>query len=272
MLRHHSTISAWWLQQPSSESTSVTKSPSRSSYYSAQSHQPMNSSPLASSPTMSSPTSAAQARRRSQYKSTAPRAHPSSRTPDAAAKLLFRTSSQTSEDPQKAFLRERFQARCRERAQKLREKAVRSRRSSDNFSDEFMDCDEEEESEEAVMQDELFRRIMQSANHKKQHAYRVSYSLEVGSSFDPDLEDASTWESELREPSPSSVDPTPDELEEEELMEYAEHYAALADFEDLDLAVDDFSAFSDIEDIPPDPSQGTPRGRRPNQDSDTHMS
>ena len=45
---------------------------------------------------------------------------------------------------------------------------------------------------------QLFRRIMQSANHRTKHAYRLSYSLEVGSSFDPDLEDASTWESELK--------------------------------------------------------------------------
>lgn len=38
---------------------------------------------------------------------------------------------------------------------------------------------------------------MQSANHKKNHSYRVSYALEVGSSFDPDMEDPSAWESEL---------------------------------------------------------------------------
>ncbi|KAF8841094.1 hypothetical protein BDN67DRAFT_989950 [Paxillus ammoniavirescens] len=209
---------------------------------------------------MSSPTSAAQARRRSQYKSAAPRAQTSYRSPDAPAKLLFRTGSQTSEDPQKSFLRERFQARCRERAQKLRERAVSSRRSRDAFSDEFMDCDEEEESEDAIMQDELFRRIMQSANHKKQYAYRVSYSLEVGSSFDPELEDASVWESELRGHLPSSTELTPDELEEEELREYAQQCDALDDFTDLDLAVDDFSAFSDIEDLPPDSSQGTLRG------------
>ncbi|KIK90592.1 hypothetical protein PAXRUDRAFT_831567 [Paxillus rubicundulus Ve08.2h10] len=220
---------------------------------------------------MSSPTSAAQARRRSQYKSAAPRAQTSYRSPDAPAKLLFRSGSQTSEDPQKSFLRERFQARCRERAQKLRERAVSSRRSSGASSDEFMDCDEEE-TEDAIMQDELFRRIVQSANHKKQYAYRVSYSLEVGSSFDPDLEDASVWESELREDLASSIEPTPDELEEEELREYAQQCDALEDFTDADLAVDDFSAFSDIEDLPLNSSQGTPRGRKTHQDSDMDMS
>ena len=39
---------------------------------------------------------------------------------------------------------------------------------------------------------------MQNANHRTRHAYRLSYSLEVGSSFDPDLEDVDAWESELR--------------------------------------------------------------------------
>lgn len=38
---------------------------------------------------------------------------------------------------------------------------------------------------------------MQNANHKKKHSYRVSYALEVGSSFDPDMEDPTAWESEL---------------------------------------------------------------------------
>jgi hypothetical protein len=35
-------------------------------------------------------------------------------------------------------------------------------------------------------------------NRKTQHAYRVSYAREIGSSFDPDIEDVSRWEDELR--------------------------------------------------------------------------
>ncbi|KIJ63820.1 hypothetical protein HYDPIDRAFT_112790 [Hydnomerulius pinastri MD-312] len=259
--------------QSSSPFSQIPSTPSRSSYYSARSHrshQPLNSSPLAS-PSMSSPTSAAQERRRSQYKSAAPRTQTSYRTPETTAKLLF--SKSVSEDPQKTFLRERFQARCRERAQRQREKAVNSRRSSDAFSDEFMDCDEEE-SDEAIMQDELFRRIMQSTSHKKKHSYRLSYSLEVGSSFDPDMEEASTWERELQYSAPSSAEaePSPEELEEEELMEYAERCAILADFADLDVAAEDFSAWSDIEDMPPDSSQETLKGQKTHQDSDMDMS
>jgi len=187
----------------------------------------------------------------------------------ASAKLLFRTSSQTSEEPQKAFLRERFQARCREHAQKLRQRAVDSRRNSDRYSDVFMDCDDDDdESDDVVMQDELFRRIMQSTNHKKKHSYRVSYALEVGSSFDPDMEDPSSWESELQDQKSSSTGPTPEDLEEEELLEYAEKCAALADFADLDLAVDD----SDIDDLPPDLPHRTCQSRDVRQTSDMDVS
>lgn len=127
--------------------------PSRSSYYSARSHQPINSSPLAS-PSFSSPTHQVQERRRAQYK---PMISTSYRSPvaPASAQPLFRAGSQTLEDPQKVFLRERFQARCRQHAQKLRERAVSSRRSSDKCFDVFMDCDDEEESDDVIMQDEV---------------------------------------------------------------------------------------------------------------------
>lgn len=35
-------------------------------------------------------------------------------------------------------------------------------------------------------------------NFKRQHQYRLSYTNEVGSSFDPDMEDVTEWEDELR--------------------------------------------------------------------------
>lgn len=125
--------------------------PSHSSYYSTRSHKPANSSPLAS-PSYSSPTHNAE-RRRAQHKSTTA----SHRLPalQTSAKLLFRPSIQTPADPQKVFLRERLQARCRQHAQKLRERAVSSRRSSDKCSDVFMDCDDEDESDDIIMQDEV---------------------------------------------------------------------------------------------------------------------
>ena len=38
---------------------------------------------------------------------------------------------------------------------------------------------------------------MANATRKEHHSYRISYAQEVGSSFDPDLEDVATWEQEL---------------------------------------------------------------------------
>ncbi|KAI5997286.1 hypothetical protein F5J12DRAFT_906995 [Pisolithus orientalis] len=211
---------------------------------------------------MSSPTASAQERRKGQYKSLL-----SYRTPESSSvsRRLFSTANvgqlDCSTDPTKSFLRERFQARCREHARKARQRAVSERRGSMGSSDaglyfdDEMDCDAEE-TDEDVLQDELFRRIVESANHRARHAFRLSYSLEVGSSFDPDLEDVSVWESELR----GSVhaqhlthhDP------EEELVAYAEEYAALADFADIDLSAEEFSSWSDVE----DDSLGRPQAER----------
>jgi hypothetical protein len=39
---------------------------------------------------------------------------------------------------------------------------------------------------------------MANASSKERHSYRVSYVHEVGSSFDPDLEDVTEWELELK--------------------------------------------------------------------------
>lgn len=39
---------------------------------------------------------------------------------------------------------------------------------------------------------------MASAKHKAQYKFRVSYQLDVGSSFDPDMEDIDRWEHELQ--------------------------------------------------------------------------
>jgi hypothetical protein len=38
---------------------------------------------------------------------------------------------------------------------------------------------------------------MENIKRKDKHAYRLSYAYEVGSSFDPDMEDVARWEREL---------------------------------------------------------------------------
>ncbi|KAF6756362.1 hypothetical protein DFP72DRAFT_1066717 [Ephemerocybe angulata] len=146
-------------------------------------------------------------RRRAQYKSTAPSlsaatrrrissggtsrspampryASPTSSPPIAA---LFENPRATAaagedEDPRKAFLRERLR---------------RQEAEGGGFGGGESDGEMEEEGDEALLNDVLFARIMANHNEKQERAYRISYAREVGSSFDPDLEDVSRWEQEL---------------------------------------------------------------------------
>ncbi|KDR72740.1 hypothetical protein GALMADRAFT_252956 [Galerina marginata CBS 339.88] len=264
--------------------------------------RPLNSSPLVESPgsPKTSPVAAAQARRKSQYKAHTPTTPllsrgflgargPTRRTPSAASNPSSYLGGSVESDPQKVFLRDRLKARCLERAVKAREQAIRGKRrghlNEPSSDDQPMDDDDEEDDED-IMQDELFRRIMNNVSRKQTHSYRVSYAQEVGSSFDPDLEDVSSWEQELAAsstidtrtvsaiPSASAtsnntMEPwsdqghidaedilTPVDLDDEELEEYAEEYArraALADFEDL--PEDELFAWSDGEDLGATPLQ-----------------
>ncbi|KAF6756364.1 hypothetical protein DFP72DRAFT_893976 [Ephemerocybe angulata] len=165
-------------------------------------------------------------RRRAQYKSTAPSlsaatrrrissggtslnsrspampryASPTSSPPIAALFENPRAGAAAGEDenPRKAFLRERFKKTYFARATKAREEAVRKRRRRvEGLEGMGSDEEMEEEGDEAILNDVLFARIMASLNKKQERAYRISYAREVGSSFDPDLEDVSRWEQEL---------------------------------------------------------------------------
>jgi hypothetical protein len=91
------------------------------------------------------------------------------------------------EEPQKAFLRERFRARCLERAARARAKKIKGKRfvgesegSSDGY-DETMDC-ENEEGDEDMMQDEVrFSRVLLFGDAWKKDqisCYTNSYSQE----------------------------------------------------------------------------------------------
>ncbi|PPQ78246.1 hypothetical protein CVT25_011705 [Psilocybe cyanescens] len=238
-------------------------------------YKPLNSSPLVDSPESpkTSPAAAAQARRKSQYKGHVSTTPLFSRTATAGRGSARRSGSSSTAavetDPQKSFLRGRLQARCLERASKAREKAVLKTRQASfgpSSDDQAMDDDDGEDDDD-IMQDELFRRIVANASRKQTHSYRLSYAQEVGSSFDPDIEDVSSWEAELSAVNsaesrgetipyastsggsstafsswPESEEfeedfVTPVDLDEEELAEYAEEYyarhEAVADFEDL---------------------------------------
>ncbi|KAH9477567.1 hypothetical protein JR316_0009789 [Psilocybe cubensis] len=253
-------------------------------------YRPLNSSPLIESPESpkSSPAAAAQARRKSQFKSLGPTTPLFSRTRGPSRRSA--SSSAVDSDPQRTFLRDRLQARCLERATKARERAVSKTRQfgfGPSSDDQAMDDgDDGEEDDDDIMQDELFRRIVANANRREKHSYRLSYAQEVGSSFDPELEDISSWEAELSGmpsadsrggtkppastsgnsnfsswPVPDESDEylvTPDDLDEEELAEYAEEYyrnqGAVADFEDLPPE-ELFGWSGQIDSEPPSPSK-----------------
>jgi len=63
----------------------------------------------------------------------------------------------SSEGTQKTFLRERFKARCLQRAAVSREKAVRGKRfsGSANLFGEDLAMEDEEEDDETIMQDDV---------------------------------------------------------------------------------------------------------------------
>ncbi|KAJ3729543.1 hypothetical protein C8R42DRAFT_706524 [Lentinula raphanica] len=237
---------------PSTPSTNRIKSYSLS----RTNHRPLNSSPLAhdnSSP-ISSPVAEAQARRQSQYKSRVPSGSQRSRhslPPSSSSKVAG--SSTGGSDSQKAMMRDRFKQRCLERAEKARAKARASKRKSGDIFDDAME-DDVDESDDDIIQSELYQRIVMNQAHQQRHAYLRSYYAEVGSSFDPDLEDVTTWERELQSHAntqPNSpvgqssvqgvqdtIEMTPEELEQAELEAYAEEcerQVALAEFEDIPL-------------------------------------
>ncbi|KAK7683212.1 hypothetical protein QCA50_013885 [Cerrena zonata] len=246
------------------------KTPSRSKDCS---FLPLNSSPLASSPA-SSPVSAAQARRRSQYKTHATSTPSASRSRQSTrrdtnrnhassnSRALTATPTTISADEnRKTLLRERFRSQCLERAQKDRQRRIDGkRRMSSEYSsdgpDDMMDFDGSED-EDAILNDELFGRIMSSVKRKQQHQYRVSYAQEVGSSFDPDFDDVTEWENELREEPQLAA---PEDPEEEELAAYIEEYELGLG----DLPYDEIFSLSDLEDIEEE------RPLQPNSQNDKH--
>lgn len=122
-----------------------------------------------------------------------------------------------------------------------------SDRSSDGFEMEDEDEDEEENDDD-IMSDELFRRIMDQMDRKIGHIYQLSYAQEVGSSFDPDMEDIEEWERE-------TLDPSPVDWDDEELEAYAEECARQAALDDLaDIPEEELFNLHDIDDILSEPS------------------
>ena len=141
-------------------------------------YKPLNSSPLLESPGKSSPAAAAQARRKSQYKSHVPSTPLFLRNSSSSRTLTQRSISNGSispscllnsseHDPQKELARDRV-ARYLEHAGKARQKAVRGRRSLGVHlptRDEFAMDQDADEDDEDIMQDEVcFHLVTQDMN------------------------------------------------------------------------------------------------------------
>lgn len=139
-------------------------------------HRPIHPSPLASpsSPT-SSPVSAAQARRRSQYKGKSPatplasssRYHGAVRSASLSGGSVFGSGGSGGgsalpivEDARRDMIRERFKARCLQKAKEARDRAIKQKRYEYNSSDSMAGSDdtvmdEDEEGDDDVLQDEV---------------------------------------------------------------------------------------------------------------------
>lgn len=121
---------------------------------------------------------------------------------------------------------------------------------------------------------------MSNVNRKERHSYKVSYAYDVGSSFDPDMENINDWEQELAgvlhmstflcaveptNPLPSDGNThgrhsvsdiqttnelTPVDLENEELEAYAEECAKRAALEDFqDIPEEELFSWSDLDEV-----------------------
>jgi len=107
--------------------------------------------------------------------------------------------------------------------------------------------------------------MMDQMNRKIEHKYRLSYAQEVGSSFDPDMEDIEEWEREIpgqqstiviisqiiNEKSGQQPDPVP--WDDEELEAYAKEYERQTQEELFNLHDDILNESSDIADQMDDP-------------------
>ncbi|EJD05465.1 uncharacterized protein FOMMEDRAFT_17759 [Fomitiporia mediterranea MF3/22] len=218
--------------------------------------------PASSSPGPISPVSEVQARRRGQYKSRLPTTSsiPSMRSGARFRKgptrpIPFNLGPVTADAGQAAFLRERFKADCLERARRAREKGLARRRasaSSDASSDGLdvdmnVDSGEDDEADDnynSGFDDELFHRVIANEKRKKAHAYALSYELDVGSSFDPDMEDPTLWEEHLAHGSSSqSSNHRSQVYPEDETSLSPDELGDIPDFDEYDL--DDMSAWAD---------------------------
>ncbi|KAB5589489.1 Serine/threonine phosphatase 2C [Ceratobasidium theobromae] len=121
--------------------------------------------------------------------------HLQSSSPSFGANRIMRRPRAGEETPQRQLARERLKARCMQRVEQDRSRALaRARGKGPNFglseaSSEVGDIEMDDEDDEEI-DEETLRRIMVSNNRRALHRHRVSYDMEVGS----DIGDADEME------------------------------------------------------------------------------
>jgi hypothetical protein len=80
----------------------------------------------------------------------------------------------------------------------------------------------------------------------------------------------STWY--VPEMPSDSYSVTPEDLEQEEIEAYAAEYVNFQELSDMGVSIDDFSAWSDIEDTPVPSSQMADKSGKSSEDQDMDMS
>ncbi|KAG8703519.1 hypothetical protein FRC08_002794 [Ceratobasidium sp. 394] len=166
-------------------------------------------------PRTSSPL-ATPARRRTSY-------HPPSSSPSLGANRISARRPGTIEElPQRQLARERLKARCMQRVEQDRSRALARARGRPNFgmseasSSEHGDMEMLDDDDDDEMDEETLRRIMISNNRRELHRHRVSYEEEVGSEIsDVDEIEASYGLASGSEEVPNDIDIDIDDPEAE---------------------------------------------------------
>jgi len=154
-------------------------------------------------------------KRRSNYKSRRS-------VPGGAANELFFPHEESTHE---VFLRDRMKAKCVEKLSKDRAKA-RLKKYGDahqgSSSDGDLSSDMEMEDEGIdELDDPMLQRVMAAETRRERHRQQYLFERQVGSSFDPDIEDMDAWETYSDDE--DVPDDVFDDAHEFELADYEEH-------------------------------------------------
>ncbi|KAG8955386.1 hypothetical protein FRC04_008737 [Tulasnella sp. 424] len=170
---------------------------------------------------------------RSSLSSSASASLPSNRKAQYKARRPAYSLTPAPEPPVNGFLRDKIIAKCAARVAKDRKKAQEKEKrkyasssSEAGSSDVEMssDGDDEDETKDEV-DDSLYLRLMADQKRREQHTQMYLFERQVGSSFDPDIEDLAEWEEgdEPQEEAPDDLEGYFDEDDDQLLSAYEDY-------------------------------------------------